>query len=179
MWLQEVDTSSAWRLKDDNTCPLLLIWLGSEIITEFLLVQWFCLHSWKEGLCVGMFSREIDPLFIYLFLNFCLLILESRKVCVYVCVCVWERERERETSTYSTYLYIHWLILLIRDWNWTHSLGISGWCSNQLSYLVRTKQYRHTELTHMIVEAEKSRQKRADGTVHWKAEGLRTGRIIA
>ena len=50
-----------------------------------------------------------------------------------------ERETQREILTCcSTYLYIHWLLLvcaLTRDW--THNLGILGWCYNQLSYLAR------------------------------------------
>ena len=61
--------------------------------------------------------------------------------CFYLLICLIERERkeERETSICcSIYLRIHWLILvcaLTRDQ--THNLGVSGWCSNQLSYLAR------------------------------------------
>ena len=48
-------------------------------------------------------------------------------------------ERARETlNCYCTYLYIHWVILLCaQTGDWTHNLGISEWCSNQLSYLAR------------------------------------------
>ena len=57
-----------------------------------------------------------------------------------------ERERERHflSKKYccSTYLCIHWLILvcaLMGDQ--TCNLGVSGWCSNQLSYLARAETY--------------------------------------
>ena len=51
----------------------------------------------------------------------------------------WFWEREKETSVcYSTYLCVHWLFgvcVLTRDW--TCNFGISGQCSNQLSYPAR------------------------------------------
>ena len=48
------------------------------------------------------------------------------------------RERERETLICcSTYLYIHWLLIVPMSWDWTCNLGVSGRCSNQLSYLAR------------------------------------------
>ena len=54
----------------------------------------------------------------------------------------WEKERKRERREtlilicFSTYLCIHWLILVCAlTGDRTHNLGISEWCSNQLSYL--------------------------------------------
>ena len=46
-------------------------------------------------------------------------------------------ERAREKSIYcSNYLCILWLILIYAlTWHRTYKLGVSGWCSNQLSYL--------------------------------------------
>ena len=45
-------------------------------------------------------------------------------------------EEEQETLIcYSTYLCIHWLILICTlTEDQTHNLGLSGQCSNQLSY---------------------------------------------
>ena len=47
--------------------------------------------------------------------------------------------REKETSVCcSIYWFIHWLILLCAlTRNWTSNLGVSGQCSNQLSYWAR------------------------------------------
>ena len=48
-------------------------------------------------------------------------------------------ERKRVVSCCFMHLGIHWLLpvcALTRDW--THNLGMSGWCSNQLSYPART-----------------------------------------
>ena len=57
-----------------------------------------------------------------------------------------EREKERERKKHlfccSTYVYIHWLLLvcaLTRDG--TCSLGVSGQCSNHLSFLTRVHTF--------------------------------------
>ena len=67
-----------------------------------------------------------------------------------------ERERERERPWFVIPL-IHWLIFICAfTRGQTHNLGISGWCSNQLSYLARyanflfimsiERSYRHSWL---------------------------------
>ena len=52
-----------------------------------------------------------------------------------------ERQREKEALTCcSIYLCIHQLILVCAlTWDQTGNLDVSGQCSNQLSYLARTK----------------------------------------
>ena len=42
----------------------------------------------------------------------------------------------------STYLCIYWLILVCAlTGDWTHNLGVLGWCSNQLSYPARASHH--------------------------------------
>ena len=54
---------------------------------------------------------------------------------------IFERHTERKTLIYcSTYLCIHWLVFVCAlTGDWTHNLGISGQCSNQLSYRFKKK----------------------------------------
>ena len=56
------------------------------------------------------------------------------------------RERERwksETSVFGPiYLRVHWWMLKgALTEGWTHNLGVSGWLSNQLSYLARADKW--------------------------------------
>ena len=55
---------------------------------------------------------------------------------------IFERHTERKTLIYcSTYLCIHWLVFVCAlTGDWTHNLGISGQCSNQLSYRFKKKK---------------------------------------
>ena len=49
------------------------------------------------------------------------------------------REREK-TICCSTYFCIHWLLLVSAlTWDWTHNLGILGWCSNKQNCPARAK----------------------------------------
>ena len=62
----------------------------------------------------------------------------------YLLIDFWEREREDIFLFF--YLFIHSLVapcILICDLtgDWTHNLGLSGWCSNQLSYLAKAFKY--------------------------------------
>ena len=55
-----------------------------------------------------------------------------------------QKKGERETSICcSTHLCIHWVILIrALTGDWIRNLGLSGWHSNQLSYLARAKNFR-------------------------------------
>ena len=49
-----------------------------------------------------------------------------------------ERDQDQFVGCFSIYLYIHLLILVCAlTADGTHNLGVSGWCSNLLSYLAR------------------------------------------
>ena len=80
-------------------------------------------------------------------------------------------DSERNSDLCSTYLCIHSLILIcaLDGGSDSHNLGISEWCSNQLSHLARTRNKCNWDVKYLYSENYKTLKKEAEeDTNMWK-----------